>query len=52
VPVAAAQALNLAQRMALKPIIDADKNPRRKAALEGRLKALEEEAGKPGETNK
>jgi len=40
------QALNIAQRMALKTIIDAEKNPRRKASLEGRVKKLEEEAGK------
>ena len=42
----AEQALNVAQRMALKPLIDAEKNPRRKAALEARVRALEDEAAK------
>jgi retinol-binding protein 3 len=40
------QALNMAQRMALKPLIEAEKNARRKAAMEGRLKTLEDEAAK------
>lgn len=47
----AEQALNMAQRLALKPLIDAEKNPRRKAAMEGRLKTLEDEA-KQGEMKK
>jgi retinol-binding protein 3 len=46
VAVAADQALNTAQRLALRPIIDADTQPRRKALLEARLKKLEEEAVK------
>ncbi|MBL8516702.1 MAG: S41 family peptidase [Betaproteobacteria bacterium] len=51
VPATAEQALNVAQRLALKPLIEAEKNPRRKAAMEARLKTLEEEA-KPGEAKK
>lgn len=51
VPTSAEQALNVAQRLALKPLIEAEKNPRRKAAMEARLKTLEEEA-KPGEAKK
>lgn len=50
------QALNVAQRMALKPLIEAEKNPRRKAAMEARLKTLEDEAkqaeAKQGEAKK
>ncbi len=46
VPAPADQALNVAQRMALKPIIEAEKNPRRKAAMEARLKSLDDEAKK------
>ncbi|MDX2220592.1 MAG: S41 family peptidase [Burkholderiales bacterium] len=56
VPASAEQALNVAQRMALKPLIEAEKNPRRKAAMEARLKALEDEAklgeAKQGEAKK
>ena len=46
VAASADQALNIAQRMALKTIIEAERNPRRKAAMEARVKKLEEEADK------
>lgn len=46
VGVPAEQALNTAQRMALKTLIANEKDARRKAALEGRMKKLEEEAAR------
>lgn len=48
VGVPAEQALNTAQRMALKTILENEKDARRKAALEGRMKKLEEESEAKG----